>query len=70
MLGRMAFYKSFSFFERRLDYLFTQCQRIQKQLEAMQRYEFDVAADEFNIGTSGTDFSPNPRLRTDGVELG
>ncbi|QQS46592.1 MAG: hypothetical protein IPM66_22280 [Acidobacteriota bacterium] len=45
MLGRMAFYKSFGSFERRLDYLFTQCQRIQKQLEAMKRYEFDVAAD-------------------------
>lgn len=45
MLGRMAFYKSFGFFERRLDYIFTQCQRIQKQLEAMRRYEFDIAAD-------------------------
>lgn len=45
MLGRMAFYKSFGFAERRLDYLFTQCQRIQKQLEAMQRYEFDIATD-------------------------
>lgn len=45
MLGRMAFYKSFGFVERRLDYLFTQCQRIQRQLEAMQRYEFDTAAD-------------------------
>lgn len=45
MLGRMAFYKSFGSFERRLDYLFTQCQRIQKQLEAMKQYEFDVAAD-------------------------
>jgi hypothetical protein len=45
MLGRMAFYKSFGFFERRLDYIFTQCQRIQTQLEAMKRYEFDTAAD-------------------------
>jgi hypothetical protein len=45
MLGRMSFYKSFGFFERRLDYIFTQCQRIQKQLEAMRRYEFDIAAD-------------------------
>jgi hypothetical protein len=45
MLGRMAFYKSFGFFERRVDYIFTQCQRIQTQLEAMKRYEFGVAAD-------------------------
>jgi hypothetical protein len=45
MLGRMAFYKSFAFFERRVDYIFTQCQRIHTQLEAMKRYEFDVAAD-------------------------
>jgi hypothetical protein len=44
-LGRMAFYKSFGFFERRVDYVFTQCQRIRTQLEAMKRYEFDVAAD-------------------------
>lgn len=45
MLGRMAFYKSFGFFERRIDYIFTQSQRIQTQLEAMKRYEFDAAAD-------------------------
>ncbi|MCI0336647.1 MAG: hypothetical protein L0226_03650, partial [Acidobacteria bacterium] len=45
MLGRMAFYKSFGFFERRIDYIFNQCQRIQTQLEAMKRYEFDVATD-------------------------
>jgi hypothetical protein len=45
MLGRLALYKSFGFFERRIDHLFNQCQRIQTLLEAMQRYDFNVEMD-------------------------
>ena len=45
MLGRLALYKSFGYFERRIDHLFNQCQRIQTLLEAMQRYDFNVEMD-------------------------
>jgi len=45
MLGRVAFYKSFPFFERRIDHFFDQCQRIQNRLDAMQRYDFNVETD-------------------------
>lgn len=45
MLGRLALYKSFGYFERRLDHLFNQCQKIQTLLEAIERYEFDVEMD-------------------------
>lgn len=45
MLGRLAFYKSFSFFARRLEYFFTRCQQIQTLLAANQQYDFDVETD-------------------------
>lgn len=45
MLGRLALYKSFGYFERRLDHLFNQCQKIQTLLEAIERYDFDVEMD-------------------------
>jgi hypothetical protein len=45
MLGRVAFYKSFAFFARRIDHFFDQCQRIQTLLEAMDRYDFNVESD-------------------------
>ena len=45
MLGRLAFYKSFAFFGRRLEYFFNQCQQIQTRLGAMQRYDFNVETD-------------------------
>jgi tubulin-like protein len=45
MLGRVAFHKSFAFFERRISHFFDQCQRIQNRLDAMQRYDFNVETD-------------------------
>lgn len=45
MLGRLAFYKSFPFFARRLEYFFTRCQQIQTLLAANQQYDFDVETD-------------------------
>jgi hypothetical protein len=45
MLGRVAFHKSFAFFERRISHFFDQCQKIQNRLDAMQRYDFDVETD-------------------------
>jgi hypothetical protein len=45
MLGRLALYKSFGYFERRLDHLFNQCQKIQTLLEAIEQYDFNVEID-------------------------
>jgi hypothetical protein len=45
MLGRLALYKSFDFFGRRLEHFFDRCQKIQTLLEAMQRYDFNVETD-------------------------
>jgi hypothetical protein len=45
MLGRLALYKSFGYFERRLDHLFNRCQKIQTLLEAIEQYDFDVESD-------------------------
>lgn len=45
MLGRMGFYKSFSFFARRLESFFTRCQQIQTLLAANQQYDFNVETD-------------------------
>jgi len=45
MLGRLGFYKSFSFFARRLEYFFTRCQQIQTLLAANQQYDFDIETD-------------------------
>jgi hypothetical protein len=45
MLGRLALYKSFDFFGRRLEHFFDRCQKIQTLLEAMRRYDFNVEAD-------------------------
>jgi hypothetical protein len=45
MLGRVAFHKSFAFFERRIDHFFDQCQKFQNRLDAMQRYDFNVETD-------------------------
>jgi len=45
MLGRLALYKSFDFFGRRLEHFFERCQKIQTLLEAMRRYDFNVETD-------------------------
>ena len=45
MLGRVAFHKSFAFFEHRINHFFDQCQKIQNRLDAMQRYDFNVETD-------------------------
>lgn len=45
MLGRLALYKSFDFFGRRLEYFFNRCQQIQTLLGAAQQYDFNVETD-------------------------
>ena len=45
MLGRLALYKSFDFFGRRIEYFFNRCQQIQTLLSAMEQYDFNIETD-------------------------
>lgn len=45
MRGRVALYKSFSFFARRVQAVFRECQQIRTKLDTLSDYDFNIEAD-------------------------
>ena len=45
MRGRVAFYKSFDFFARRIGHFFGECEQIQTKLDALEAFDYSVDSD-------------------------